>query len=157
MLNFLLLTYSGSYCNLWKELFIWCHYYQETICHIVDFVLQDEDWWFVGAEHYWVPIHMCNWCLLEEALHRHFQIVLVCPQALCGLLHSQASFGFMQIPHDGEYMELCYVFQFLFQCYNTTQLGMSFLQRNIFNVFEFVLINNKKLFLFDKWFFRIKN
>jgi hypothetical protein len=63
----------------------------------------------------------------------------------------------MQIPHDGEHMELYYVFQFLFQCDNTTQLGMSFLQCNIFNVLEFVLINNKKLFLFDKSLFRIKN
>jgi hypothetical protein len=83
------------------------------------FFLQHEDWWFVGAEHYWVLIHMCNWCLLEEVQHHHFQIVLVCPQALCGFLHSQAFFGFMQIPHDGEYMELCHVFQFLFQCDNT--------------------------------------
>jgi hypothetical protein len=63
----------------------------------------------------------------------------------------------MQIPRDGEYMELCYVFQFLFQCDNTTQLGMSFLQSNIFNVLKFVLITNKKIFLFDKWFFWIKN
>jgi hypothetical protein len=52
----------------------------------------------------------------------------------------------MQIPHDGEYMELCYVFQFLFQCDNTTQLGMSFLQRNIFNVLDFLLLITRNYF-----------
>jgi hypothetical protein len=84
--------------------------------------------------------------------------VLVSFQALCGLLHFQASFGFTQIPHDGEYMELCYVFQFLFQCDNTTQhnLGWVFYNVIFFNVLEFVLINNKKLFLFDKWLFKTK-
>jgi hypothetical protein len=60
----------------------------------------------------------------------------------------EAFFGFMQIPHDRDIWS--YVMYSLFQCDNTTQLGMSFLQCNIFNVLRIVLINNELLLLFDK-------